>query len=318
MTLVSVVIPVHNRGALVQATVDSVLAQDLPPEEFEIIVVNDGSTDDTFAVLQLYDDNPRVRLFHIENGGVARARNFGLAQARGEFIAFLDHDDLWMPDKLRLQLAKMRNPRVGVVYCDWLAVDEAGSPMPRVFQHSQQRWWRPQQGRTFPWVFMPHFLEMPRNPILSMSYPLVRAQLLRDVGGFDPDMVPSDDWDLWIRLARVTRFAFVPRVLAHYVHHSGQQHTDMERAYKSWLAICGKHPLSPGEHPFVWLKQRWFARYCRALLLYEEANSALLAGNMRAISRLYARAFVLRPDVALYRRWLRLLQRAWTANAEKL
>lgn len=315
MPLVSVIIPTFNRGALLKATIESALGQS--ESNCEIIVVNDGSTDESGAWLEKhYGANPRVRVFHTENGGVARARNFGLAQARGEFVAFLDHDDLWMPDKLRFQLAKMRrNPRVGVVYCDWLAVDETGQPMPRVFQHSQQRWWRPQQGRAFPWILMPHFLEMPRNPILSMSYPLIRARLLREIGGFDPTMVPSDDWDLWIRLAQITRFAFVPRVLAHYVHHAGQQHFDLERAYRSWLAICGKHPVSPREHPFVWLKQRWFTRYCRALLLYEEAQS-LLAGNKRGIPRLYARAFVLRPDVALYRRWLRILQRAWAEDAQ--
>lgn len=86
---ISVIIPVYNRGALVETTVASALAQDLRPEEFEILLVDDGSTDDTWQILNaLYAHHPQIRLFHLENGGVARARNFGLKQARGEFIAY--------------------------------------------------------------------------------------------------------------------------------------------------------------------------------------------------------------------------------------
>ena len=108
--LVSVVIPTYNRGALIAQTIESVLAQDLPPESVEIIIVDDGSTDETFDILQrLYSSHGQVRLFQTSNGGVAAARNFGVEQARGEFIAFLDHDDLWLPQKLRLQLERIQN-----------------------------------------------------------------------------------------------------------------------------------------------------------------------------------------------------------------
>jgi len=316
---VSVVVPTYNRGEKIRATLDSALAQDLPPDEVEVLVVDDGSTDDTFAMLErFYGDNPRVRLFSIPNGGVANARNFGLEHARGEFIAFLDHDDLWLPEKLQLQRERMRKSAdIGVVYCDWLAVDEAGKPMPHLFQHSQQWWWRAKQGQIFPWILMPHPLEMLRNPILSMSYPLIRTELLRRIGGFDAGMVPSDDWDLWIRLAHITRFAWVPRVLAHYVHHVGQQHADMKRAYESWLRIVAQHGASPAKYPFVWLKQESFKRFCRAQLNHIAAKEALFRRDYSQLARLYAHSLWLRPDAVIYKRWLLLWGRAAKRNTER-
>jgi glycosyltransferase involved in cell wall biosynthesis len=316
---ISVVIPTYNRGALIEKTVASVLAQDLPPEEVEVLIVDDGSTDDTWDVLQqLYGENPRIRLFHLENGGVARARNFGLQEARGEFIAYLDHDDLWLPQKLRLQRDKMqKNPRVGLVYCNWLAVDEENQPMPKILQLTQHAWWRPKQGQAFPWILMPHPLEFLRNPISSMSFPLLRTQIVRDLGGFDPQTVPSDDWDLWIRLAKISRFAYVPRVLAHYVHHSGQQHMDLAKAYQSWLAICAKHPVSARKHLFLWAKQQWFKRYCYALLHYTDAKEALFDGKYLSVLLHFVQAVLIRPDVIIYRRWIYLFLRAARRNTER-
>jgi glycosyltransferase involved in cell wall biosynthesis len=314
---ISVVIPVYNRGSLIEKTVASVLAQDIKPHEFEIIIVDDGSTDRTPQILdELYGDHPQIRLFHIENGGVAKARNFGLKQARGEFLAFLDHDDLWMPEKLRLQREKMEaHPHVGVVYCNWLAVDEKGEAMPLIFQHSQQSWWKPKEGEAYPWVLMPHPLEFLRNPILSMSYPLIRTQLLRDINGFDVEMVPSDDWDLWIRLSKITHFVFVPQVLAHYVHHDNQQHNDLKKAYFSWLALCRKHQVNVLKHPYVWLKQRVFVRLCHAFLLYLEAEEALGRGDKLSMIICALKSAWLRPDTMIYSRWRRLFMRAFKSRA---
>jgi glycosyltransferase involved in cell wall biosynthesis len=120
--LVSVVIPVYNRGARLQPTIESALEQTLPSHDYEIIIVDDGSTDDTLAFLQLtYADEPRIKIVSQQNGGVARARNRGLEEARGEFSAYLDHDDFWLPNKLEKQLAAFEGkPAVGVIYCRWL------------------------------------------------------------------------------------------------------------------------------------------------------------------------------------------------------
>jgi len=121
--LVSVIIPTYNRSRIVRSAIDSVLAQDYP--EIEILVIDDGSADDTREVMQqTYGDNPRVRYFPKSNGGVSSARNLGIRECRGEFIAFLDADDTWLPGKLTLQLECLRRfPEAGMVWTDMAAVD---------------------------------------------------------------------------------------------------------------------------------------------------------------------------------------------------
>lgn len=315
---ISVVIPAYNRGAAIQKTVDSALAQDLPAEEFEIIVVDDGSTDDTFSILQsLYGDNPRVRLFSIPNAGVAGARNFGLEKARGEFVAFLDHDDLWLPAKLRLQLQEMeRDAGVGLVHGNWLGVDENGEAMPPPFQMTQQDWWSGKSGHAYPWIWGVAPRRIPRNPIISMTVPLMRTELVRQIGGFDAAMVPSDDWDLWIRLSHLTRFAYVSQPVAHYVFHQTQQHQNFEVACRSWLDLMDKHPVSFGKHPFVAFKLWCFRRFCPEHLAYIAAKEAVVQKNYFGLLKRWVRALVARPDRAFQKHWIYLFLRAAKGNTE--
>jgi glycosyltransferase involved in cell wall biosynthesis len=316
---ISVVIPTYNRGAAIEKTVDSVLAQDLPLEQVEIIIVDDGSTDDTWAVLNsLYAQNPQVRLFRTENGGVANARNFGWQQAHGEFIAYLDHDDLWKPAKLRLQLAAMQSSeKIGVVYCSWVSVNEEGQEMPPIIQFQRQWWWRPHNGVAFPWILLPHPLQFIRNPIISMTIPLIRTRFLREIGGFDAGTVPSDDWDLWIRLAHKCDFACVNQELALYVHHNLQQHKQMKAAYTSALQIYAKHKVPWLKHPWVRFKQECYRRTCRAMIHHAEAKEALFQGNRRRVFVSTLQAIVQRPDTPLLRRWHRLWMRALRGNTER-
>ncbi len=306
--MISVVIPTYNRGGLIEQTIESVLNQDLPPETVDVIVVDDGSTDETFAILQrLYGSHAQVRLFGIANGGVARARNFGLEQARGEFIAFLDHDDIWLPQKLRLQLERMKSDeRIGVVYSSWVAVDASGQEMPPIIQFQRQWWWRPRNGRAYPWTLLPHPLQFVRNPIVSMSVPLIRTQLLRDVGGFDARTVPSDDWDLWIRLSKICDFACVNQELVRYVHHEGQQHKQMKTAYASALVILRKHRARWTRRPWLRFKQQAYRRTCYALTYHAQAEIAAKQKKWVRLIWLAIKATIQRPETPLMRRWHRL------------
>ncbi len=121
--LVSVLIPTYNRDYILGAAIDSVLAQTYRP--IEVVVVDDGSTDDTRALVEKY--GPPVRYIYQENGGLAVARNTGLAAARGEFVAFQDSDDCWVPWKLQAQVAVMRHvPELALVWTDMTAVDPQG------------------------------------------------------------------------------------------------------------------------------------------------------------------------------------------------
>lgn len=122
--LISVIIPTHNYGRYIRDAINSVQSQTV--SDLEIIVVDDGSTDNTPAVLQAIRDR-RLRVVRIPNAGVSAARNAGIALAAGHYIAFLDADDIWLPDKLALQLALMTNePSLGLVFSDFTRFDDSG------------------------------------------------------------------------------------------------------------------------------------------------------------------------------------------------
>jgi glycosyltransferase involved in cell wall biosynthesis len=186
---VSVILPTYNRGQFLRDAVESVLRQTFT--DWELIVVDDGSTDDTCAfVLGLQD--ARVQLVPIaHSGSPAWARNAGLARARGEWIAFLDSDDLWMASKLECQLAELRaHPN-----CQWSCtgfgfVDENGAP-------THQRAGDPYRAQSG------QILEplLAFTAIASTSTLMVRRSLLDDVGGFDEALLSREDYDLMLRLA---------------------------------------------------------------------------------------------------------------------
>lgn len=317
--LISVVIPVYNRGAAIQKTLDSVLQQDLPPDEVEILVIDDGSTDETSAFLQQnYGDNPQVRLFSLSNGGVAKARNFGLQEARGEFIAYLDHDDIWLTSKLRLQSQMLQNrPECGVVYCKWTSVDEDLKATSFEDQITQQFWWKPQQGWVYPWIYCPHVRTHPRNPIISMSFPLMRTALVRSIGGFDPRTVPSDDWDLWIKLSQVTQFAYVDEVLVFYVRHAGQQHDNIAAANSSWLRIFKKHKISFLRYPVPWLCCKGFGDYIRCYKEYISAREKLFAKNLIGAWMIVLSVAIRRPFTVFSLQYAYLIYRLLRFNTNR-
>lgn len=121
---VTIVIPVYNVEAYIYQAIESVLAQTYP--YFEVILVNDGSKDHSVEVCQKFDD-PRIKILHQENQGPAAARNHGIRHAKGEYVAFLDGDDLWTPDKLVKHVEHLdRNPEVGVSFCPSRFIDDRG------------------------------------------------------------------------------------------------------------------------------------------------------------------------------------------------
>ena len=252
---VSVVVTAYNCGARIAPTLESVFAQTLNPSE--VIVVDDGSTDETFQWIETHYTT-RLRLIHQENAGVAKARNRGLQEVTGDFVAFLDHDDIWMPEKLELQLQKMlSSPRLGVVYCSWNRVSSSDG---EILENGKTRLANPlirwPEGRVFGAL-------LKNNIIIYVSVPLIKTQKLRDIGGFDSLTVPSDDWDLWLRLAKKTEFGFVPEVLLNYMHSQGQQSTDANKMRISKNRIFWKHKFSLPLHPkavFVYATTNYFSQ----------------------------------------------------------
>jgi glycosyltransferase involved in cell wall biosynthesis len=194
MPLISVVIPVYNNETTIQETIESVLSQSF--SDLELIVINDGSQDSTLKIVSSILD-PRLKVFSYPNAGLAATRNRGVSHASGEYISFIDADDLWTPDKLEAQFKALQgNPQAAVAYSwtDW--IDESGQFL-RPGGHISVN------GDVFATLLLRDFVE-------SGSNPLIRAEALAEVGGFDESLPAVEDWDMWLRLAARYEFVCVP------------------------------------------------------------------------------------------------------------
>lgn len=189
LPLVTAVIPTYNRAADVTIAVATVVAQTYPEDALEIVVVDDGGTDDTAASLTR-DFGDRVRYLRKANGGVAAARNFGMAAARGELIALLDDDDEWRPEKIARQVGLLIDrPEVGMVITDVERMDEQ-----RVgFEIFRRRDFIPVDGWVLPYVL--------RNPALAPASAMFRREVLDVTGGFDPSLPTAEDLDFHLKVA---------------------------------------------------------------------------------------------------------------------
>lgn len=232
--LVSVVVPTFNRAHLIREAVDSVLAQTY--DHVELIVIDDGSTDDTLAVLGGYAD-PRLRLIHQENRGKSGARNRGLDEARGDYIAFLDSDDLWGPTFLNtlLQVAEAE-PDVDLVFCDFQRFDAEGS------EYSPQSEFLPELahlkaraaaggiGRVF--LDRPFVAFVPMDGFATwLQTVLIRTGVARSIR-FEPQVPLGQDFRYMLRVwAAARRAAYVGQVLAFVRRHEGNSYFAGEHLY---------------------------------------------------------------------------------------
>jgi len=202
---VSVVVPTYNSAVFLGETVESILAQSY--QDFEVIIVDDGSTDDTVTVLAPYIN--RISYHYQENQGESVARNRAIQLAQGEYIAFLDSDDLWLPSKLERQIEEMdRFPQAVLAYAHSYLIDAAGN---RISRPDSDKTAQGQPGLhdIFKKLLMSNIVTHPGTV-------MVRRQVLLDTGGFAPDIQWGEDWDLWLRLALRGPFVFIPEPLACY------------------------------------------------------------------------------------------------------
>jgi glycosyltransferase involved in cell wall biosynthesis len=183
MCKVSVVIPTYNRAKTLKEAIDSVLSQRY--DDFELIVVDDGSTDETREIIASY--LPRLKYLYQEHSGVSAARNRGIAHARGDCFAFLDSDDLWLPDKLWLQMKFMEDhPEALICYTEeiWIRRGVRVNPM--------------KKHRKYSGMIFEHCLPL---CIVSPSSVLIARSLIDEVGGFDEEFEVCEDYDLWLRIS---------------------------------------------------------------------------------------------------------------------
>src|SRR5262249_15425290 len=197
--LVSVVVPTCNRAHCIGRALASVASQTYPA--IEIIVVDDGSTDDTVAAIGRLNCPRPLRVIQLDgNHGASAARNEGIAAATGEYVAFLDSDDAWHPRKIELQIDRLRRlgPDYGACYTRIVTYDDRH----RVSWVSQATDEGDFRGLLTSW-----------NLVGSTSCFLAKQKLLQDVGGFNTSLRSCQDWDLWCRLAEITRFACAGELL---------------------------------------------------------------------------------------------------------
>ncbi len=204
MPLVSIIIPTHDRPQMLAEAVDSALAQTF--RDCEIIIVLNGASAETSAMARRLAEHRAIRVVEMEDSTLAASRNFGLTFAGGEWIAFLDDDDIWLPDKLELQLDAARRTGADLVTCNLCFFDQDG-----VITHAGLRP-RP-AGLSFAEALMLG------NYVAGGSSVLVRADTLRRLGGFDASLRACEDWDMWRRIAWDGEIHCVDRELAKYRRH---------------------------------------------------------------------------------------------------
>lgn len=224
---VSVVVPTYNRGGLLVEAVESALAQTFG--DLEVLVVDDGSDDGSAdAVAELRD--PRVVVLTLGHSGIpAVARNAALARARGEYVAFLDSDDVWHPDKLSHQVPVLDDhAAVGLVCSNARVIGENGDEIRTLYL-------RPEQGASG--NVLGALLEV---NFVIVSSALARRKLVEETGCFtqDPTLRGVEDYDLWLRLGSVAEIAFLPEPLLDYREHGGGLRLGVPRA-TYWNSLLG-------------------------------------------------------------------------------
>ena len=258
MPAASIIVPVFNVATTVAQTLDALLAQTFT--DFEIIVVDDGSTDTTLKVLEVYADDPRIRIIYQRNRGLAGARNTGIDVAKGLAIGFCDADDIWQPSKLAAHLAHLQDyPNVGISYSGSSLIDDHGidiglAQRPRL-QH----------------VSAAHILK--RNPIGNGSSAVIRREVFREIAYrprtelmrdwyFDETFRQSEDIECWLRIALTTDWEFegIEGLLTRYRINSQGLSANTDRQLAAWERMVKK--LSP-------LHPAFFARHVQSARAYQ-------------------------------------------------
>ena len=202
MPKVSVILPAYNGEKFIAAAIDSVLSQTY--KDYEVIVVNDGSVDGTARILDKYAG--KIRVVSQENGGIAKARNVAIENSKGEYLAFLDQDDLWLSDKLELQVPLMeKNKDVGLTYTDAHILCDNNTE----FLSFGLR--KPYRGMVVENLLL--------NNFIATSSVMVRKECFEKVGLFDQTLSPCLDYDIWLKIASIYKADYADRPLVKFRDH---------------------------------------------------------------------------------------------------
>ena len=283
MPLISVIIPVYNGERTIQETIESVLNQTF--SDLELIVINDGSQDSTLEIVSQVTD-PRLKVFSYPNAGQAASRNRGFALASGEYISFIDADDLWTPDKLEAQLKALQtNPQAAVAYSWSDYIDNNGQFLRRGSHITVN-------GNAYTKLLLLNFLENGSNP-------LIRRQALTEVDGFDVSLTPAEDWDLWLRLAIHYHFIAVPFPQILYRISANSMSDNVSKLERASLQVI-KRAFAQAPASLQYLKKQSLAN------LYKYLTFKALENSPKQQKGLLAAHFILsavKNDPSLIQHW---------------
>ncbi len=269
---VSVVVATYNYGRFLAGALKSALAQTF--RDHEVIVVDDGSTDDTRTVVRPFLSDRRIRYVRSDHLGQPAAKNVGIRLGRAPLVAFLDADDLWLPAKLERQVALFRaDPALGLVYARRRVIDEAGQ---------EQHYVQPPLPRG-------HVLtEIFRNNFVCFSASLVRRDVLEENGLFDERLALAIDYDLWLRVALRYRFNYVDEPLVLYRTGHANLSRRLEERLATVLEIMRRFLDEHGGRaalPRAVVRQAWAETYCHlAWLRLRRGRLAALPWYLRAVA----------------------------------
>jgi|TARA_B100000929_G_scaffold285752_1_gene269813 glycosyltransferase involved in cell wall biosynthesis len=218
----SVIVAVYNGAKTLTQTIESILSQTY--DNFELLLIDDGSTDESKNLIEKYLEDERVKYFKKQNGGVASARNFGIARATGEVIGFCDQDDQWLPQKLEKQIPLFSDPDVGLVY-SWVDID----------RHGKRECSTPEfEGECFEALLNRNFV--------SCCTAMVRRTVLNQVNGLDEsrELHGVDDRHLWLKVARISKLAVAKTPLAIYFIHGENYSLDNKKMLIADLSCIEK------------------------------------------------------------------------------
>lgn len=275
--MVSVIITTCMRSPdMVKRAINSVISQTY--QDWELIVVDDspanyGERIQVKKTVESYGDNRIRYIAHEDNKGACVARNTGLEQAVGEYIAYLDDDDEWMPDKLSLQVDKMNKAenKVAMVYCGALVKRDTDIET----AVRKQKYYK---GKVFDYLILDNFIG-------STSFPLIKTEVLRKIDGFDPMMQAAQDADVWLKIAEKYEVDYIEQPLVCYHIHQGERISNYpDKKINAYERLNEKYKEYLMSHP-----KAFSARYMKLAIVYARANMKKQA------LRIWWKAFLRRP-----------------------
>jgi glycosyltransferase involved in cell wall biosynthesis len=245
--VVSVILPAYNSAEYIAETIESVLNQSFA--DFELIVIDDGSTDgQADEILPFCERDQRVRYIYQTNKGVSSARNTGFNHSSGKFIAFLDADDIWLPNNLEAKMPKFDEEDVGLVHSDAGLID----------QNSKEITGKVMTGMEG--NLLDIILEWQSMVVPGPSSILVRRKVLHTIGLFDTRLSTSADYDLFIRIAAKYRISRVPIVTWKYRLHDSNMHKNIKLMEQDVLIVYKKASINN------LFKTKWFENRCYSIM----------------------------------------------------